>query len=139
MVEVNRILFLVLLIGLIYAIYKYKTEFTSCQDDIKPIKRPNQIHPSQVQSYSNTNMVECQGNKCSIYPPHRNNKLCNGIPFNNSLTNISEDNISQIDLSSLNDEDPTEKDSLFNSEDTPQNMLSSNDLNQDNTSDSFFN
>lgn len=137
MVEVNRILFLVLLIGLIYAIYKYKTEFTSCRDNIKQMKRPHQIHPPQL--YSNTNMVECQGNKCPIYPPHKNNKLYNGIPFNNSLTNISEDNISQIDLPSLNDEDPTEKDSLFNSEDTPQNMLSSNDLNQDNTSDSFFN
>lgn len=133
MIEVNRILWLILLIGLIYAIYKYRSAFMSCSEDINQSKS-HELYQQQ----SKMNMIECQGNKCSIYPP-KGGYPYNCSPINKTLNNISEDNISQIDLPSLNDEDPTERDSLFNSDDTPQNMVTSEDLNQDNTTDSLFN
>ena len=133
MIEGNRILWLILLIGLIYAIYKYRFAYMFCPEETKP-SRQHELHPP----HSKMDMVKCQGNKCPIYPPNGGYPY-NYPPTNKTLTNISEDNISQIDLPSLNDEDPTERDSFFNSDDTPQNMLTSEDLNQDNTTDSLLN
>ena len=118
--DMNRLLIFLLLIGLLYALYKYQHLIFG------QINKPCSEHKS-IKSSEHTKLIKRIDNK--------------KIKYNNANNNVNIDNISQLSMGgSLDDEDGSpqvyKQDSILGSLDSIKSLLSNNSNNSHNSNNS---